>query len=458
MNSQNQIFIEDAKDQGPRELAHAVFRALTVSVPEPPEEWLLEVFFDALYQVSFRGEPGQPGTRRVVWQNPVNRPDAPKCSHLRLRPPVPLYAGSLASLLAAAGSHSALLVSAGEVSAADVSGREVQPLVIQPLVIQGIVPRSAGAAHSGLLGVEILGPAHLKVDVGLDYPLELRRNHLHLSALTVFERGPVRERLSALLQDVFPAVQALLPSDIAASPLLSAGSFPLPGGQVLLSEQDWPQMTELFWTRALSDLLGRVFETRLGGSVALTPRRDNLGRKENWLPPPHEAAFSQLRHLLEKRAVEAIHQQVQSVGSLSERLASQNISLDDLDFQEPPLLMETPGSDLEIAQALHFLASLSRVEGILRLDPHLDLISFGGQPSSGRLPERVYLAGDEMASEAELTPISLHSFGPRNQALLRLCYQDSDALGFAFTQDGDVRAMLWHEDKLIVWNTVSLPQ
>jgi len=453
LNSQNQIFIEDTKDQGPRELAHAVFRALTVSVPEPPEEWLLEVFFDALYQVSFRGELGQPETRRVVWQSPVNRPDAPKCSHLLLRPPVPIHVGSLASLLTAAGSHSALLVSAG-----DVSGREVQPLVIQ-----GIVPRSAGAAHSGLLGVEILGPAHLKVDVGLDYPLELRRNHLHFSALTVFERGPVRDRLSALFQDVFPAVQALLPSGIAASPLLSAGSFPLPGGQVLLSEQDWPQTLEQFWSRALIDLLGRVFETRLGGSVALTTRRDNLGRKEigrkeNWLPPPHEAAFSQLRHLLEKRAVEAIRQQVQSVGSLSERLASQNISLDDLDFQEPSLLMETPGSDLEVAQALHFLASLSRVEGILRLDPHLDLISFGGQPSSGRLPERVYLAGDEMASEAELTPISLHSFGPRNQALLRLCYQDPDALGFAFTQDGDVRAMLWHEDKLIVWNTVLLPR
>lgn len=441
--------MEDASDQGPSHLAQAVFRALTVSVPEPPKEALLGEFFEAVYQVSFRDQAvrgeGQSSLRRVVWQG---REDGNRAAgFLRLKPPVPLHPGSLASLLTAAGEQ-AIVVSAGPVLDGEA----------QTLVIHGIAPYGMKAGRCGLFHVDILGPAHLKVDAGLDCPLELRRNRLRLSALNVFGRGPVRERLSALLQPVFPAVQNLLPADIAASPLLSGGAFPLPGGAVLLSEQDWPETIEQFWIKAFVGLLERIFETRSGGLVAVAPSpdADEPAGDEDWAMPPHKAAYSQVRHLLEERAAEAIRQQVHAVGLLPGRLASQSISLDDAALQEAASRLGPPGSDPEIASALQVLASLTRADGILRLDPHLDLVSFGGQPGAGRLPERVYLAGDEMASE--LTPISLLSFGPRNQALLRLCYQDSESLGFAFTQEGEVRAMLRHEEKLIVWNTVSLPR
>ena len=444
--------MEAASDQGPYHLAQAVFRALTVSASKPPEEWLLGVFFEALYQVSFRGE-GQPQIRRVVWQESLgdqagNQAEA-ESVFLRLRPPVPLHSGSLAALLAAAGTYSALLVSAGPISKGEGP----------PLVILGMAPRCAEAGQSGLFGVEIIGPAHLKVDVGLDYPLELRRNRLSLSALNVFGGGPVRERLSALLRPVFPAVRALLPAGIAASPLLSGGAIPLPGGAVLISEQDWPYTVEQFWIKALASLLERVSQTRASGLVALASHSGS-GQTEQWpaqewAAPPHQAAYSQVRHLLEERAAEAIRQQVESVKLLSERLTAAQIPLDDLSLQEPPSRLRPPGSDPEISRALQTLASLTRAEGILRLDPHLNLVSFGGQPGGDMLPERVYLAEDVLGSE--LTPISLRSFGPRNQALLHFCYQDPEALGFAVTQEGEVRAMLRHEDKLIVWNTVSVP-
>jgi hypothetical protein len=443
LNSQNQILIEDAEDQGPHHLAKTVLRALSVSALEPPEESLLQFFFDVLYQVSFRGEQGQPYLGRVVWQSPVNRPDSAKSEHLLLMKPVPLTVSSLTSLLAAAQPQSALLVSGG--------GN-------QALVIQGIIRRSAALSPPALFSVDILGPAHLKVDAGLDCPLELRRNRLHLTAQKVFERGPVRGRLSALLQDLFPAIQAVLPGDIAASPLLSAGAFPLPGGKVLMNEQEWPETLEQFWISALISLLGRILGTGLGGLVVLTRHHDDPPQKEEWAQPPHEAVYSHLRHLLEQSASQAIIQQVQSVRSLSERLTSPDSVPDDLALYEPLLPLEAPEHDPEIAQALQFLSSLARVDGLLRLGPHLDLIGFGGQPSPGRLPERVYLAGDELASEAHLSPISSRSFGPRNQALLRLCQQDPDSVGFALTQEGDARAMLWHEGKLVIWNTVLLPR
>jgi hypothetical protein len=430
-------------DQGPHHLAQTVLRALSVAALEPPEEQLLGSFFDILYQVSFRAEQGQSHRARVVWQSPVNRPGPAKSEHLLLMKPVPLTVSSVTALLSAAHPQSALLVSGGG---------------DQPLVIQGIICCRTELSPPALFSVDILGPAHLKVDAGLDYPLELRRNRLHLTAQKVFERGPVRDRLSALLQDLFPSILAVLPGDIAASPLLSAGAFPLPGGKVLMNEQDWPETLEQFWINALISLLGRILGTGLGGLVVLTRHHDDPLQKEEWTQPPHEAVFSHLRHLLEQGAAQAIIQQVQSVRSLSERLASPGSPPDDLTLQEPLLPLETPESGPKIAQSIQFLASLARVDGPLRLGPHLDLISFGGQPSPGRLPERVYLAGDELASEAFLSPISSRSFGPRNQALLRLCQQDPDAVGFALTQEGDTRAMLWHEGKLVIWNTVLLPR
>lgn len=427
-------------DQGPHSLAQTVLRALSVSAVEPPPEDLLFFFFSALYEVSFRSDQGAPLRGRVIWQAPKSDlNDDPE--HLRLTPPVPFSAGSLASLLGGAQPPPALLVSEGET---------------HPLVICGIAPSRACLPKHCLFSADLLGPAQLKVEAGLDYPIELRRNRLHLPTQNIFGRGPVRARLFSLLETLYPAVLNLLPVEIAGSPLLIAGSFPLPGGGVLLQEQqDWPETLTQFWVNALVLLLGQIGEAQRGGLVLLTPRRDRSALEESWIAPPHDGVYPQLRRLLEARALAAIIRQTETAEALTAALR-QNPVPEDLLLQEPSLPADALIHDAEITAAAQLLASLARPDGTLCLTPQLELLSFGGQPRLHALPERVYLADDETASD--LTPISSRSFGPRNQALLCLCYQDPSAIGFAFTQNGDLRAMLRHEDKLIVWNTVNLPR
>ncbi len=425
-------------DQGPHHLAQTVLRALSVSVPEPPSEDLLFYFFSALYEASFRSDQGSQIQGRVVWQESEDDLDAAP-EQLRLTPPVPLSAGSLTALLAGTQPPSALLVSEGEA---------------HPLVIHGIAPGRVHPPALCVFQVDILGPAHLKVEAGLDYPIELRRNRLHLSTQNVFGRGLVRVRLASLLETLYPALLPLLPAEVAGSPLLAAGSFPLPGGGVLLQEQqDWPETLTQFWLDALVLLLGRIGETQRGGLVLLTPRRDRAA-EEAWLAPPQGGAYPQLRRRLEQRAAAAIIRQTEAAEALT--AAPHQPSPDALLLQEPSLAADALTRDGEITHAAQLLASLVSSDGPLCLTPQLELLSFGGQPGLHALPERVYLAADEAASD--LTPISSRSFGPRNQALLSLCYQDPSAVGFAFTQDGDLRAMLRQGDKLIVWNTVNLPR
>ncbi len=433
-------------DQGPYHLAQTVLRALSVSVPEPPPEDLLFYFFSALYEASFRSDQGTPLQGRVVWQAPEGGlGDGPE--QLRLTPPIPLSTGSLVSLLAATQAPATLLVSEGET---------------HPLVICGIALSQAYLLEQCLLSADLLGPAHLKVDAGLDYPIELRRNRLHFSMQNVFGRGPVRARLGSLLETLYPAVLNLLPAEIAGSPLLAAESFPLPGGGVLLQEpQDWPRTLTQFWTNALILLLRQIGEAQRGGLVLLTPRRDRSAPEGSWLAPPQDGVYPQLRHLLEQRASAAIVRQTEAAEVLTSALrqhpSPEALHLpENLLLPEPGLPSEALIRETEIAHAIQFLASLARPDGTLCLTPQLELLSFGGQPRLHALPERVYLAADEAASD--LTLISSRSFGPRNQALLSLCHQDPSAIGFAFTQDGDLRAMLRHEDKLIVWNTVNLPR
>ncbi len=423
-------------DQGPHHLAQTVLRALSVSMAEPPPEDLLFYFFSALYEASFRSDQGQ---GRVLWQAPGgDLDDAPE--HLRLTPPVPFSAGSLTAFLAGTPAPSALLVSEGET---------------HPLVIRGVAPNCTDFSRC-LFRADLLGPAHLKVEAGLDYPIELRRNRLHFSTQNVFGRGPVRARLASLLETLYPAMLPLLPAEIAGSPLLAAGSFPLPGGGVLLQEQqDWPETLTQFWINALVFLLGRIGETQRGGLVLLTPRRHRATPEEGWLAPPQGGVYPQLRRLLEQRAAAAIVRQTEAAEVLT-AAPPQHPSPDALLLQEPDLLTASLIRDDEVARAAQFLASLMCGDGPLCLTPQLELLSFGGQPGLQALPGRVYLAADETASD--MTLISSRSFGPRNQALLSLCHQDPSAVGFAFTQDGDLRAMLRQGDKLIVWNTVNLPR
>lgn len=427
-------------DQGPHHLAQTVLRALSVSAAEPPPEDLLFYFFSALYEASFR-----PGYRtslrgRVLWQHSSISSDTAAFGGLQLTPPVPFSAVNVAALLAGTSSPPVLLVSESE---------------MHPLVISGVASSRADLPR-GLFSVDLLGPAQLRVEAGLDYPIELRRNRLHLSMQNVFGRGPVRARLDLLLETLFPAVLNRLPAEVAGSPLLASGSFPLPGGGVLLQEQqDWPETLTQLWLDALVLLLGQIGKTQRGGLVLLTSRRHHSAQQEWWLAPPHGAAYAQLRHLLEQRVSRMMVRQVESTEALTAALR-QNIAPDALLLHEPALLKETLSRDTEIWDAVQFLASLAQGDGPLRLTPQLELLSFGGQPHVHALPERVYLAGDETASE--LSPISSRSFGPRNQALLSLCYQDAGSVGLAFTQDGDLRAMLRREDKLIVWNAVNLPR
>lgn len=447
-------------DQGPHYLAEVVLRALSLDETKVADPALLTFFFDVLYEASFRSDAGHPLMGSVIWQDPSLLPSASLplsekqgWSYLSLAPPVPFNVNTVVSLVKGIDPQASALA----VYAADPRHPVIHGLVNYSAALADAWVAEDPARVSPLFRATILGPSHLLVDVGLDQPVELMRNHLCTHAYDVLRRGPVRERLSAKLADLLPTLKVQLPPDIVSSLFLETESLPLVGGSVLINEHDWSEILERLWADALIQLLLRVFQSRQGGSVLVTPNRTGNTQAEPLLTFASAAAYPQLRLLLERRLLFAITQHVVSAKALSEWTRPlQEMPPDDQALHEPDLMAGTPGIDQAIGQAIAFIASLAGFEGILLLNPQLDMNGFGGQPVTGAAPEDVYLAGDELATEAELSPISFRSFGPRNQALIRYCCQDHEAIAFAFTQDGDMRAMMWLEGKVIVWNRVRL--
>ena len=441
-------------------------RALSLAVVDAPMPSALALFFDVLYEASFRTERGQPVLCSLLWQKPaafreflsVPPEERPLCgSYVPFTSPVPFGVGSVLNLAK---------VLDPQASALAVWGGEGQTPHIHGLVNYGadssLSTPAEWEAQAGVCGsfrATILGPAHISVDAGLDYPIELKRNTLRAHAQSPLRRGPLRNRLAAALHPLTTEVRAQLPPEIAASSFLDAEAIPLKDGSVFRFEYDWAENLEKLWITTLVRVLLKIRENGGGGAVLITPQAADSAERERRLNVPYTLEFSGLQTLLQQRGALWMSQFIDAARALSEQprtvqeMRPEELALPEMDPRTGPA-----GSDLEINQAIAFIASLSRMEGILLLTPQLTLKGFGAQSTGEDGGKDVFLAGDDQASEANLSPVPAHAFGPRCFALLRQCSLDPEAIGFFLTQDGDLRAMMQHEGKILVWDPVRLPR
>ena len=443
-------------DRGPRHLAKIVLRALSVTDGAAPDRSLLTFFFHVLYKASFNLEHGQSTVCSVLWMDAACLPSPTTSartkhggSYLALTQPIPFNVNALVEMAAGMDPDASALV---------VSPSAAGTPVIHGLVNHGAEPLRFGprlakdqAGPSGSFHAKIVGPAHIRVDIGLEQPVELKHNQLYTQTHDVLRQGPVRDRFSTGLAGLFTQMRAQIPPDVVSSQFLETQALLLKDGIVLFDDVDWAETLERVWVDVFVRLLRSIWKTGQGGAVVVAP------------PPEHRLKlkqgtdYSHLRLLLEQRCALALTQHLLSAKALSESaLPLKEMNPADLILPESDILSGALSHEPEITQALAFIAALARVDGLLLLTPHLDLKGFGGQAGPGEAPDCVYLAGDAQASEEKLSPVSYASFGQRSQALIRRCYLDPSAVGFLLTQDGDIRAMLWHEGKVIVWNQVRL--
>jgi len=110
----------------------------------------------------------------------------------------------------------------------------------------------------------------------------------------------------------------------------------------------------------------------------------------------------------------------------------------------------------EIDGIIWFIACLSRVDGLVVMDPTLTVKGFGTIITVEDAQPTIFSTGDEFATKAHRVSLSYDAFGTRHRSMMRYCNAHPGSVGFVISQDGDIRAITKVGEDLVVWDGVLL--
>jgi hypothetical protein len=111
----------------------------------------------------------------------------------------------------------------------------------------------------------------------------------------------------------------------------------------------------------------------------------------------------------------------------------------------------------EMIGAIRFVASLSCVDGLVLLSPHLYVHGFGTVITEKIVPENVYISKGSKPSDAAVEMKADH-FGTRHRSMFAYCNKHPDSIGFVVSQDGEIRAIKSVSGKVYVWENIKVYQ
>ena len=110
----------------------------------------------------------------------------------------------------------------------------------------------------------------------------------------------------------------------------------------------------------------------------------------------------------------------------------------------------------ELEGIVWFISLLTRVDGLVVMDPRLRVRGFGALVTQKTRPTDVFSTNSPTANIKRLSRINYDYFGTRHQSMMRYCARHPESVGFVVSQDGDVRVMTSVNDRLVMWRNISL--
>ena len=220
-------------------------------------------------------------------------------------------------------------------------------------------------------------------------------------------------------------------------------------GRSLYDERGhWNESLEDSWISALCRILIGIHRYQHGGAVLLS---DDSGG----LNPKYSLEYRRLADALFQESVISIRHT-----SFSDVIHEKYLDREEGEIPTDLYLDETvSGNDLgetinELTGCVRFLASLSRVDGLIWLDSQLHLKAFGVEITGGNDPGQVFLALNSQATKTK--ELNLNQYGTRHRSMLRYCAAHPNSVGFVVSQDGDVRAITRSGDRVLLWDNVRI--
>ncbi len=423
----------------PQDLAHSVFSELKKRTSACPSMDLLVKLFECLYFASLRTEESEPITIHVVYLNPENPdPNPPKTilkdrwRFVRLARRVRMSVPNLVKLAKASDPRSSSYAVYQEAS----GHLSVWGLVDQGNQYHRFVnyESESGPDRPGLFQASIAGVGHLVAYIDLMKIAELKINVLLRSAPDVLRGGPVREKLEPAIRTHLETVRSALPTNLQKE-------FP-----------DWSQGLSEVWITSICRLLLRIQNYSHGGAILITPDNSLTG-----LDVKFGIKYDRLRTGIEHQAEYRIKE-----ANASEQIFGEYVERDadeipvDLYLDETINKGDFEDSRSELEGAIWFVSLLTRVDGLVLMNPHLEVRGFGVEILHQDQPAMVFTTKNRSARKELLRKINYERFGTRHKSMLRYCDKNPASVGFVISQDGDVRVITKVHERLVMWENIKL--
>jgi len=289
---------------------------------------------------------------------------------------------------------------------------------------------SSGPEMPGMFQALIQGTGEIAVYTTYVLLGSLKQDSLVKRQQRVFQSGPVHSKLMESIKKFQRRVRNKV-------------------GSSLFDERGhWNDSLEANWISALCRILIGIHKYEHGGAVLISDSSTGLN-------PKYALRYDRLADALFRASVLSIKHTYYSDLIHSEYLDEKVEEIPTgLYLDESVSGTELNDTNDELTGCVRFLASLSRVDGLIWLDSQLRLKAFGVEITVHDEPHKVVIAQDSHATKTK--KLRLNQYGTRHRSMLRYCAANPNSVGFVVSQDGDVRSITYTGNRVVLWDNVRI--
>jgi hypothetical protein len=419
----------------PEDLADHVYRQLVSRRESPPPVKILTKLFETLYFASLKREETQPISCRVAFidrkrpdPKPPERIVSDRWRFFPLSDDLPLTVRNLVKLSTAVDPWvSTLAVDVDSSGTLRIWGLIDQSVHYSTFVVK---EASSGAEMPGLFQVLIQGTGEVAVYRSYILLGSLKQDSLVKGQQIVFQSGLLHEKLIKSIKTFQRRVRKEI------------------GDKLYYEREHWDKSLEDSWISALCRILIGIQKYHHGGAVLISDQSTGLN-------PKYSLSYDRLANALFRASVLTVRHTAYS-DLISEKYLDKEADEipTGLYLDESVAGTELNDTNDELTGCVRFLASLSRVDGLILLDSHLRLRAFGVEITVREEPAKVVVGHNSKATVT--TKLSLNEYGTRHRSMLRYCAAYPASVGLIVSQDGDVRAITHTGNRVVLWDNVRI--
>jgi hypothetical protein len=412
------------------DLADHVFEALRKSskLYYQPKHQTLRKLFNCLYFASMNSEEGELIRVRVAFYNP-SEPDLGRRVKTDRWNFVPFDNPRIFDLKTVVKLSKSVDPWSGSLAVFTDEDEELQiyGLIDQAIHAESFLHRETSTKpdQAGLFQVSITGIGCLSVIMDYDLIATLKQDELVTEFVDAIRYGPLALQIKDNATAFREAIQRYIKINEYEDP-----------------KERYSLLADNTVRDTISRLLIQIRNYRHGGAILITDQTDELKVKYD---------------IKYKRLHSAMSRLVKATIAHAETIYLVNDVIDDVVpgelFEEYNTTAEKKKmAENELKGAIRFVASHSRVDGLILLNTNMEELGYGAIIQEMNLPKRIYHAQDNSATKVQGK--QPEHYGTRHQSMISFCWNNPGSIGFVVSQDADLRAFMRLDGRLVMWENI----